>query len=69
MSTAIATVIGSVISGVVAILVSTIQNNKTMALVTYRLEQLEQKVNTHNNLVERMTAVETELSVLERLDR
>lgn len=68
MSTAIATVIGSVISGIVAILVSTIQNNKTMALVTYRLEQLEQKVNDHNNLVERMAAVETELSVLERLD-
>lgn len=68
MSTAIATVIGSVISGIVAILVSTIQNNKTMALVTYRLEQLEQKVNDHNNLVERMTAVETELSVRERLD-
>ena len=27
-------------------------------LVTYRLSQLEQKVNKHNNLVERMAVVE-----------
>lgn len=64
MTTAIATVIGSVISGLVAIYVCTVQNDKTMALVIYRLEQLEHKVEAHNNLVERMTAVETELDII-----
>lgn len=31
---------------------------KSTALIVYRLEQLEEKVNKHNCLVERMTAVE-----------
>ena len=37
-------------------------NNKTTALVTYRLAQLEDKVNKHNNLIERMTVVEGSLN-------
>lgn len=37
-------------------------NNKTTALVTYRMEQLEEKVNKHNNLIERMTIVEGSLN-------
>ena len=35
-----------------------ISNRKSQALVEYRLEQLEQKVDKHNNLVERMYRVE-----------
>lgn len=34
-------------------------------LVEHRLEQLEKKVDKHNNLVERMTRVETRLDDLE----
>ena len=34
------------------------QNDKATALVAYRLEQLENKVQAHNNLVERMYHVE-----------
>lgn len=37
-------------------------NSKTTALVTYRLAQLEDKVNKHNNLIERMTVVEGSLN-------
>ena len=37
-------------------------NNKTTALVTYRLAQLEDKVNKHNHLVERMTIAEGSLN-------
>ena len=29
-------------------------NRKTMALIIYRLEQLEKKVGKHNNLIDRM---------------
>ena len=44
---------------------SMMSNNKTQALVTYRLQQLEDKVNKHNNLVERMYKVEEKQMVME----
>lgn len=37
---------------------SYLANRKSTALVIYRLEQLEQKVSKHNNLVERTYALE-----------
>ena len=42
-----------------------IGNNKTAALVTYRLEQLEKKVQLHNNAVERLYKVEQKAAVHE----
>lgn len=69
MVTAVATVASSVISGLVAIIVCTIQNNKNLALVTYRLEQLEKKVDKHNNLVERMTVLETEMHIKDAIQK
>ena len=44
---------------------SVITNNKTQALVIYRLQQLEEKVNKHNNLVERMYKMEEKQMVME----
>lgn len=69
MITAVATVASSIISGLVAIIICTIQNNKNLALVTYRLEQLEKKVDKHNNLVERMTVLETEMHIKEAIQK
>lgn len=69
MITAVATIASSIISGLVAIIVCTIQNNKNLALVTYRLEQLEKKVDKHNNLVERMTVLETEMHIKEAINK
>lgn len=43
----IGTLVGSIIAGMVS-------NNKTL----YRIEQLEHKVEKHNNVVERMAVVE-----------
>lgn len=34
-------------------------------LTAYRIEQLEQKVNKHNNLIDRMFKVEERITVLE----
>lgn len=42
---------GTVLGSLIGILASN-------RLTTYRLEQLEAKVNKHNNLIERMAAVE-----------
>jgi hypothetical protein len=38
---------------------------KTTALIAYRLEQLEEKVNKHNNLIERMYTLEKKCEVLD----
>ena len=40
-------------------------NRKNAHLVIYRLEQLEHKVDKHNGLVERMTAVEVKIKDME----
>ena len=61
--TAISTVIGAIVSGIVALVVASKQHDKTIALVEYRLEQLEIKVDKHNNLVERMTLAEEKIKV------
>ena len=58
MTTAVATVIGSLASGLVALVVASIQHNKTSALVAYRLDLLEKKMDKHNQVIERVTILE-----------
>ena len=56
------TIIVALITGGLALLGtlggSYLANRKSAALIAYRLEQLEQKVQAHNNLVDRMYQVE-----------
>lgn len=56
------TVIVALITGGLALLGtlggSYLANRKSAALIAYRLEMLEKKVQAHNNLVERMYQVE-----------
>ena len=52
--------------GLVGTLVgSYLANRKSTALIAYRLEQLEQKVSKHNNLVERTYKLEEHLAVVD----
>ena len=39
-------------------------NRKGQALIAYRLEQLEEKVNKHNNLIERTYKLEEDSAIL-----
>lgn len=39
-------------------------NRKTMALIEYRLKQLEEKVNKHNSLIERTYELEKQVAVI-----
>ena len=66
----------AIITGVVAIMVCMINNHyhnkavkqqhdKTVSLIEYRLEQLQKKVEAHNNLVERMYDIEEKASLYE----
>ena len=57
------------ISAVAAIIVSAIQNHKTMNLISYRLSELEKKVDKHNSVIERTFQLEADVKVInQRLD-
>ena len=63
---AIITLIGTIGSGVLSAVIS---NN----LIKYRVEQLEKKVDKHNNLIDRMYIAETNIELIqdeiEQLDK
>lgn len=58
-------IIVALITAAGALVGTYIANRKAAALMEYRLEQLEKKVDKHNNLVERMYHVEERVTVLE----
>ena len=43
-----------------------VSNRKQTALVAYRLEKLEAKVDKHNNLVERMYKLESRIDSMQK---
>jgi hypothetical protein len=70
------TILASIITGAVAIIVCMINNhfqsikqakahNDNIVLISYRLEQLEQKVDKHNNLIDRTYELERRADVIE----
>lgn len=64
METIIAALIGSGASLIVCIISNHYTSSKTQALLEYRLRQLEEKVDKHNHLVERMYKVESDIGIL-----
>lgn len=44
---------------------SWIANRKNMALIEYRLKQLEEKVNKYNNLIERTYQLEKQVAIIQ----
>lgn len=56
-------IIVALITGVFSFLGVYFSNRKSAALVEYRLKQLEDKVQQHNNLVERMYEAEDRLNI------
>lgn len=52
------TILVALITGGLALLGTYISNSKNAALIAYRLEQLEKKVNLHNQVVERTYKLE-----------
>ena len=52
-------------TGVLSLIGVYLANRKSSALIAYRLEQLELKVAAHNDLVTRMTAVESRLDAVD----
>lgn len=46
------------------IIVSAINNRKSMALIEYRLKVLEDKVNVHNSVIGRTYKVEKDIAII-----
>ena len=59
------TILVAVITAGFAFLGVYISNRKQAALVAYRLEKLEEKVDKHNNVVERMYRLEEQVKNLQ----
>lgn len=55
---AVITVIGVIISNYFS-------NNSTRKLILYRIDQLEHKVNKHNNLIDRVYQLEIRENIIE----
>ena len=61
-----ATVIVGVLAFVGTLVGAYCSNNKTVALVTYRLQALEKKVEQHNKVVERMIVAENDIKSMKK---
>ena len=65
MSEAWIGIIGAVITGVLSLIGVMKANNKTTALISYRIEQLEKKQDKHNNALERLIKAEGHIEELQ----
>ena len=63
------TIIVAIISGLCVVspnIIATITSNKrNNDLITYRIKELEEHVNKHNNLIDRMYKIENRVTLLE----
>ena len=59
-----ATIISSLISAAVTLIVCLITQNKTKALIAFRLEELEKKQDKHNSVIERTYKLEQDVAVI-----
>ena len=65
METIITAIISGVCVAIPSILATISANKRQNDLVLYRINELDEKVHKHNNLIERMYDVESRLRVLE----
>ena len=62
MDTAIICGLISAASAIIVSVITAVYNNN---LIMYRLEQLEKKMDKHNNVIERVTILETKVADIE----
>jgi hypothetical protein len=65
MNNAVIAIISSVITGLFSLAGVYFSNRKSMALITYRLEELEKKQDKHNTLIERTFKLEGRMTEAE----
>ena len=65
MNQTIVSIISACIAGLFSLLGVYIANRRSQALIAYRLEQLERKVDKHNSVVERTYILEGQVAELQ----
>ena len=65
MTDAFVAAITAVIVGFLSLLGTYLSNRKSQALIAYRLEQLEKKVDLHNQVIERTYRLEGRMTEVE----
>ena len=58
-------VAAAAITAVLGFMGTYLSNRKQSVLIAYRIEELEKKVNKHNNLIERMYKAEGQITELQ----
>lgn len=61
----IVSIIGGLCVAIPSVLSTVFSNRKNFSLMSYKIEQLENKVSKHNNLIDRMYKVEMRVTLLE----
>lgn len=64
MEIIIVAVISGVLGGIPSVIATIMSNNKSTALMEYKIDKLDEKVHQHNNLIDRMYAVEKDVALL-----
>jgi len=68
-NTVIVALISGLCVGVPSVIATMMSNNKSNALMNYRIDELSKKVEKHNNVVERMALQEKETQTIwKRID-
>lgn len=65
METIITAIISGLCVAVPSIIATITANKKDNSIVLYRINELDQKVHEHNNLIDRMYKVENRVTILE----
>lgn len=65
METIIASVVSGICVAIPSIIATVLSNKRNNDLVLYRINELNEKVHAHNNLIDRMYKVENRVTLLE----
>lgn len=65
METVIASVVSGICVAIPSIIATVLSNKRNNDLVLYRINELDEKVHAHNNLIDRMYKVENRVTLLE----
>lgn len=69
MSGIIVALISGISVAVPTIIATIVANNKSQAVLEYRIKELDEKVHAHNNLIDRMYKVENRVTLLEEQNK
>lgn len=61
----ITSIIGGLFVAIPSLVATIVLNNKTQAVLEYKVDQLDKKVHEHNNLIDRTYKLESRVSILE----